>query len=187
MRINKPQPLIQAQIIPLIPIPPRLILRQIQPVLLHLTNLTNPTSHQMQRLLILPNDLTTPTKLRPTHRTGEMTTSTLPLDFIRASCFGTFFRRLCDLAIGAREVLPCAVLRFFGFFGRFGEDPESGFLFVEDLGAFLGVDGNEMLAGDGRVFFADVAVPLGAGKTVPFGVALCWTSILARCLKTGTV
>jgi hypothetical protein len=160
MHIHKPKPLIQAQIISLIPIPPHRIPRLIQPPLLHLTLRPNPTTHQMQCLLILPNNLTTPTKLSLTHPTREMTTSIIPLYFITASCFGTFFRCACYFAFCACFVFPCSALGFFCFFGGLGEDMESGFLLVDFLGAFLCVDGTEVVAGDGRLFFADIAVPL---------------------------
>ena len=159
MRPQKPKALIQAQIIALIPIPPHRIPRLIQPRLLDLTLRPNHTPHQMQRLLIPPNNFTTPTKLRRTHLTREMPTSIIPLYFITASCFGTFFRCACYFAFGACFVLPCSALSFFGLFGGLGEDTGSGFLLAGFFGAFLDVDRTEVVTGH-RKLFTDIAVPL---------------------------
>jgi hypothetical protein len=79
----------------------------------------------MQCVIILPDNLTTPTKIRRTHLACEMTTSIVPLYFIAATCFGTFLGRTCYLAFGARFIVPCFALGFFGCLGRLGEDTSS--------------------------------------------------------------
>jgi hypothetical protein len=126
----------------------------------------------MQCLIILPDDFTAPTELRLAQLTSEMTTSTISLHSITTSCFRTFFRRARYFAFGAWFVFPCSALGFFCFSGGLGEDTESRFLLISFFSAFLCINSTEVVASGGRHVFANITVPLRAGKADPLWIAL---------------
>lgn len=138
----------------------------------------------MQSIVILPNDLAAPAEFRETHLAREVTTPIIPLYLVAAARLRAFLGRTCDFPPGAFFVVACFALGFLGLLGRVGEDARRGFLLVGLLRIFLRVDCAEVLAGHGRVFFADVAMPLGTCEAAPFWAALSWTVDLAVATST---
>lgn len=164
MLFQKPKPLIQRQIIPLILIPPHRIPLLIQSRLPHRPLSTHPTPHEMQRRPAFPNNLTPPTKLRPTHVALEVSTPLIPLDPITATRLRTLLRRARFQFFRACFVFSHFAFGLFCFLGGVelvlgggGEDARGGIFERGFLRGFERVEGEEVRAGCGLVF-AGVAV-----------------------------